>query len=56
MLIKRFWAAAHKRLWHCCPQSCGCHILGGAQGWAGWAVGAGGGQPVHSRGLALGGL
>jgi len=29
------------RCWHCCPESCGCPILGGAQGRAGW----GSGQP-----------
>jgi len=28
------------RCWHCCQETCGCHIPGGAQGQVGWALGS----------------
>jgi len=28
------------RPWHCCPESCGYPIPGGAQGQVGWALGS----------------
>ena len=42
------------RRWHCCPESCGCPIPGGAQGQSGWDPGqperVGGNRPMARAG------
>ena len=49
------------RHWHCCPESCGCPIPGGAQGQAGWGpwqpepvLDLAVGNPAHSRAAGTG--
>jgi len=50
---KNFYAMRMVRHWHCCPESCGCSISGGAEGQVGWGFGQPvlvGGVSAHGRG------
>ena len=40
MVLLGFFTQRAVRLWHSCPESCGCPIPGGIQGQVGWAVGS----------------
>jgi len=49
-ILGRIFLLREVRPWHCCPESCGCPIPGGAQGQVGWCPGqpelVGGSQPM----------
>ena len=50
----KFFYSDSGKDWYSCPESCGCPIPGGAQGWVGWGPGqpelVGGSQPTAGVG------